>query len=314
MNTTISEAALPVVARYVGRTSNIYRYIAEDLAVVDAQIADEAKKPEAVRLRDELRERAEFEAWAAAQSYRASNIDTARDSVVSEWYVSDTAALAWSAWQAALAANGKQQVGDIPTMDAGLAAWLTARGLMPNADEDGCVEMDDVIAALNEHERQLAPEQQVGEVQGPSSLVDRLREHADLYSPGELRSTLTEAAKALAARPTVESAEKLDRALGETIDQRDRYHDAADDLAGHIARITRVEIGEHSSDNCPWENAMRAAAAYKSPNLGEIRQFRAFMEFALWQALNLPETDPRRDFIRQGNHLMALIHGQAVQS
>jgi hypothetical protein len=39
----ISEAALPVVARYVGKTSNIYRYIAEDLAVVDAQIADEAR-------------------------------------------------------------------------------------------------------------------------------------------------------------------------------------------------------------------------------------------------------------------------------
>lgn len=58
MNTRISDAALPVVARYVGRTSNIYRYIAEDLAVVDAQIADEARKPEAVRLRDELRERA----------------------------------------------------------------------------------------------------------------------------------------------------------------------------------------------------------------------------------------------------------------
>lgn len=38
----ISEAALPVVARYVGKTSNIYRYIAEDLAVVDAQIADDA--------------------------------------------------------------------------------------------------------------------------------------------------------------------------------------------------------------------------------------------------------------------------------
>lgn len=79
-----------------------------------------AAKPEAVRLRDELRERAEFEAWAAAQSYRASNIDTARDSVVPEWYVSDTAALAWSAWQAALAATGKQQVGGLKL--AGLIA------------------------------------------------------------------------------------------------------------------------------------------------------------------------------------------------
>jgi hypothetical protein len=42
MNTKISDVALPVVARYVGKTSNVYRYIAEDLAVVDAQFSDEA--------------------------------------------------------------------------------------------------------------------------------------------------------------------------------------------------------------------------------------------------------------------------------
>ena len=69
-------------------------------------------------------------------------------------------------------------------------------------------------------------------------------------------------AQYLAARQPVGAAEQLDRALGETIDQRDRYHEVADDLAGHIERITGVEIGEHSSVNCPWQNAIEAAEGY----------------------------------------------------
>lgn len=88
-----------------------------------------------------------------------------------------------------MVAATEQQVGDIPTMDSGLAAWLTARGLMPDADEQGCVEMDNVIEALNEHERQLAPEQQVGEVQGakssqmdPWSIAEMLRTDLDRQS------------------------------------------------------------------------------------------------------------------------------------
>ncbi|HDS1648692.1 TPA: hypothetical protein QEL68_000376 [Stenotrophomonas maltophilia] len=54
-----------------------------------------------------------------------------------------------------------------------------------------------------------------------------------------------------------------DRILSETIDQRDRYHEMADELAGHIARITGVDIGEHSSANCPWQNAIEAAEEYE---------------------------------------------------
>lgn len=54
-----------------------------------------------------------------------------------------------------------------------------------------------------------------------------------------------------------------ERAFDETIGQRDRYHEVADELAEHIARITGVEIGEHSSVNCPWQNAIEAAEDYK---------------------------------------------------
>ena len=58
-----------------------------------------------------------------------------------------------------------------------------------------------------------------------------------------------------------------DRVLSQIIDQRDRYHEVADELADHLARITGVEIGEHSSVNCPWQNAIEAAETH-SPAQG----------------------------------------------
>lgn len=66
-----------------------------------------------------------------------------------------------------------------------------------------------------------------------------------------------------APQPAQVYLDGLDRALGEAIDQRDRYHEVADDLAGHIAAITGVDIGEHSSANFPWQNAIEAAEEYK---------------------------------------------------
>ena len=65
-----------------------------------------------------------------------------------------------------------------------------------------------------------------------------------------------------AQQPAQVYLDGLDRALGEAIDQRDRYHEMADDLAEHIAAITGVDIGEHSSANCPWQNAIEAAEEY----------------------------------------------------
>ncbi|MFH8336925.1 hypothetical protein [Streptomyces sp. AM6-12] len=45
-----------------------------------------------------------------------------------------------------------------------------------------------------------------------------------------------------------------ERAHGETIDDRDHFHDMADKLAYAVA--PEEVIGEHSSMNCPWENAL----------------------------------------------------------
>ncbi|MFH7489522.1 hypothetical protein, partial [Pseudomonas syringae group genomosp. 7] len=59
-----------------------------------------------------------------------------------------------------------------------------------------------------------------------------------------------------AQQPAQVYLDGMDRALGEAIDQRDRYHEVADELADHIATITGADIGEHSSANCPWQNAI----------------------------------------------------------
>lgn len=50
-----------------------------------------------------------------------------------------------------------------------------------------------------------------------------------------------------------------ERQHGDTVDDRDQYQTMADQLAEAIARMTGVDIGEHSSMNNPWENALQAA-------------------------------------------------------
>ncbi|BCX42740.1 MULTISPECIES: hypothetical protein [Stenotrophomonas] len=104
-----------------------------------------------------------------------------------------------------------------------------------------------------------------------------------------------------AQKPAQVYLDGLDRALGEAIDQRDRYHEVADDLAGHIAAITGVDIGEHSSANCPWENAIEAAEEYKPAQavdlgpsqsvLAEVAQERARQE-AKWGQQNHVDWTP----------------------
>ncbi len=50
--------------------------------------------------------------------------------------------------------------------------------------------------------------------------------------------------------------------LAELFKERDAAEDMADQLAAQIAAITGVDIGEHSSANCPWRNALMAAAEF----------------------------------------------------
>lgn len=124
------------------------------------------------------------------------------------------------------------------------------------------LQQDDRIEELEEA---LAARQPVGEP------VGQVRTRVDGGFIAELlpgvADRVSNLAPLYAAPPPQQPAQVyldgLDRALGEAIDQRDRYHEVADDLAGHIAAITGVDIGEHSSANCPWQNAIEAAEEYK---------------------------------------------------
>lgn len=58
-----------------------------------------------------------------------------------------------------------------------------------------------------------------------------------------------------------------DELWDQTLKERDHYHDMADQLADQIAAITGTDIGEHSSVNCPWQEAMLAADEYLATKL-----------------------------------------------
>lgn len=73
----------------------------------------------------------------------------------------------------------------------------------------------------------------------------------------------------------------------QTLRERDEYHDMADQLAAQIAAITGEEIGEHSSANCPWRNAMLAADDYIADKLrslcdGNAGELDARQAFERW--------------------------------
>lgn len=78
-----------------------------ELLADHAPVSQEAE-PEAVWVRDELRERAEFEAWAKCHDY-----DITRYEEEPNRYLNKHTRDAWDSWQAALAATGKQQVGEV---------------------------------------------------------------------------------------------------------------------------------------------------------------------------------------------------------
>lgn len=123
-----------------------------------------------------------------------------------------------------------------------------------------------------------------------------------------------------AQQPAQVYLDGLDRALGEAIDQRDRYHQMADDLAGHIAAITGVDIGEHSSANCPWQNAIEAAEEYKPALAVDLGQFRPFLveardrwnDYGHTMRMAGRNTSEAERKAGEASRLIALIDGKAV--
>jgi hypothetical protein len=78
---------------------------------------------------------------------------------------------------------------------------------------------------------------------------------------GDLLTKLNKAEADLAQMTAWRDAAHRDREKEEqdclqAMEERDRYHEKADDLANAIAAYFGREIGEHSNANCPWSNAL----------------------------------------------------------
>lgn len=91
------------------------------------------------------------------------------------------------------------------------------------------------------------------------------RENFGPNSPSRIASRVLTAILAAPAAPAPKDAEIL-----QVIDERDAYHEMADDLAAQIAAITDVDIGEHSNLNDPWRNAMLAADDFIAKQLRKL--------------------------------------------
>lgn len=98
---------------------------------------------------------------------------------------------------------------------------------------------------------------------------DALREALEMIAgdkqcPDSLMSN-QDIARAALSQPMPEAAAQgetpndFDQELTQALEERDAAEDMADQLAAQIAAITGEEIGEHSSANNPWRNAMLVA-------------------------------------------------------
>ena len=105
-----------------------------------------------------------------------------------------------------------------------------------------------------------------GSVASTNKLVisaDDLRKIADGINAYLATTQPPQAQQVAEAVPNRPSDDKL---WDQTLRERDRYHDVADRLAGAIAEYFGADIGEHSSANCPWDEAERVieeAAPYQ---------------------------------------------------
>lgn len=97
-------------------------------------------------------------------------------------------------------------------------------------------------------------------------------------------------AAVVGALPLPVPYDEHERQVFALLNERDNAGEWADDLAERIADITETDIGEHSSDNCPWYNAVEAADAWMAEDLrriavGEPEQpRRAMPEYEAMQA------------------------------
>ncbi len=276
-----------------------------------------------VRLGDQA-ERARFEAWAEDRE-----LDTAKCSAdgMKGDYADLNTDWCWAAWQAALSAQpspggqdalaeaARRVISDIDSGDyhgeiseatyAALKAALAARQPVGEPVDD-----DWHLRGYAYASKQATTCAGCGKHKHTPLRVDAMGGHVCLTCiDHKLGALLGEFGYPLAQQSAQVYLDGLDRALGETIDQRDRYHEVADELATRIATITGVDIGEHSSANCPWQNAIEAAEEYKPAQVVDLGQFRDSVVQAISNVSYMTGYGPAYVKLTE---LLALIDSMAV--
>ncbi|MGE8280097.1 MAG: hypothetical protein ACN6O2_06625 [Stenotrophomonas sp.] len=103
----------------------------------------------------------------------------------------------------------------------------------------------------------------------------------------------------VAAAPVDLDAHGL-RALDNCINDLSRLIELADDFALDEMHVQSLLTAIESME-------LRKVASTPAAPGTDLAQFKDLIGFAAWSAINLPEIDPRRDFIRQASELLALI-------
>lgn len=94
-----------------------------------------------------------------------------------------------------------------------------------------------------------------------------------------------------------------DAAFEKSLEDRDYYHEMADKLADVVGALLGINVGEHSSINCPWETALNAYEYMEPPNARELAEALQ----GLLDALPSATTHPA---IKSARAALAKLRGQ----
>ena len=180
-----------------------------------------------------------------------------------------------------------------PTSGMTLGERISHVGGRPN--EAGCIEFGSVMAvnALIHQVLRDIPQPQAASVPEGWQLVPVKPTQDMVDSAKSIDGRLSVwkwadgYAAMLAAAPQAQAAPRPtdDELWDETLRDRDRYHEAADELTDAIATHFGQDFGEHSSANFPWENALE----YMSQSAPQAPDTAALVE-ALEEATQSLET------------------------
>lgn len=256
----------------------------------DKTLAD-AQPGGRVRLGDQA-ERARFEAWAHAQSYRGGNIMADRDAVHPDMYADPVAQLTWKSWQAALSAQpspgGQDALAALQQDYDKLLDSFNRQVEVAEKIAGRALQQDDRIEELEEA---LAARQPVGQIPAGFLLVpEKFGIPADVWEGVEF---------VIGGPGTGEGEAYLDS----TAWIGDLMQDDGSSIYGlHL-----------SCDECPEEGSVTLAEFAAPPAQAvDLGQFIALAKFGEEFAFSAEKQPHSRVVYSQATRLLALIDSQAV--